>query len=314
MLDARARRSRPRMLATFGVAAPRRPCPSLQDALQYPSAQHPRPGERVRRRRRAHHHPGHGDRRDRHPPGEGNAAPSTIAEDVRAHPQSRGTTWSTADPTTRRARASEDRQRSARRETARTPSAPRRSICRSRAAWRRAMQDVFGEPPVQMRTHRRHRADRAVHRRARLPGGLRADGELRQQPARGEREPAARPLLPRHRDDRRGADDVSQARRPRCLDERPHREDDVAERQQSHHRLRRNRGGARGRAVQHLADAPATPAMLPRKPSSGATSTAACIACMRTPSVRASRPASDQQHTERGKQMSAVRLTAPVSA
>ena len=34
-----------------------------------------------------------------------------------------------------------------------------------------------------------HRPDRAVHRGARLPGRARADRQLRQQPARGEREP-----------------------------------------------------------------------------------------------------------------------------
>ena len=47
-------------------------------------------------------------------------------------------------------------------------------------------------------------ADRAIHRGARLPRADRADRQLRQQPARGKREPAPRRLVRRHRHHRRG--------------------------------------------------------------------------------------------------------------
>ena len=79
-----------------------------------------------------------------------------------------------------------------------------------------SMTRTFGQPPVQLRTLGGSGSDRPVHRGARVPGAARADRELRQQPARGEREPAPRRVLRRHRHDRRGAADVSTTSRERA--------------------------------------------------------------------------------------------------
>ena len=88
---------------TFGVAAPERAFPKLQDALQSPTlnvrglvASHVGAG-------RPHDHPRPRDRRDGHPAGEGDAGRTISSTRCGRTSGARATTWWTASRTTRRA-------------------------------------------------------------------------------------------------------------------------------------------------------------------------------------------------------------------
>ena len=175
------------MLKTFGIAAPSQAFPRLQDALQYPTLNVRGLVERARRCRGAHDHSRPRDRGHGHPAGQGNASGRSRGEAARAR--------SRAGLPPRRRRAHRHRARDAREDRrdrrlgdadqrlphvaagpagrAASPPASRASSARRRFSFGRSAERF---PSPRSSTHW-------------VPGGARADGQLRQQSARGEREP-----------------------------------------------------------------------------------------------------------------------------
>ena len=180
-----------RMLQTFGVAAPEKAFPKLQDAMQVPT---------LNIRGLASSFVGAGARTiipDR----------ATAAIDIRLVKETSGedlvTKLRAAHRQTGlppgRAREPDDATRARYEKLARvTPVGPMLEAFRTRGIESarpraRRLHDADLRPAARAAAHaRRHGPDRAVHRRARLPRAAGADGQLRQQPARGKREPSPR--------------------------------------------------------------------------------------------------------------------------
>jgi acetylornithine deacetylase/succinyl-diaminopimelate desuccinylase-like protein len=181
-----------RMLQVFGVAAPSPAFPKLQEAVQFPT---------LNVRGLVSAHVGDGRPPRRRDPGRRDAR-----EGARAHPRAG------LPPRGRRA----DRRRAREAHEAGAHGRPRDADQRlPHAAVRPAGANGHRRARAQLRRAadrhphpRRYGADRPVHRGARLPGAARPDGQLRQQPARGRREPPARTLLSGYRDCRGGIADV----------------------------------------------------------------------------------------------------------
>jgi hypothetical protein len=187
------------LLKAFGVAAPEPAFSRLQDAC-VPHAQCARPRQRACWRRRSNDHSGQRHRIDRHQARRGTSAADLIAK-LRARTFAvRATTSSMARRTTRCGRSIEDcaewlyptagPQRSARRRSdrRRTPSSRRSS---GRSAGPSQLRTLGGTVPIA-----------PFIEALGFSGCARADGQLRQQPARRERKPAARKPVRWNRDGR----------------------------------------------------------------------------------------------------------------
>ena len=181
------------MLKTFGIAAPSKAFPRLQEALQYPTLN-------VRGLQSAH--VGAGARTII--PDRATAAmdirlvketsPASLVDKLRAHVRAQGYHLVEGEPS--------DADRAAHSKLAAivVSESPTKAF-RTSPSDPQVKRIVAGMTSDRWRAScsaanaRRHCPDCPVHRSPRLPGDPGADSELRQQSARGEREPADRALL-----------------------------------------------------------------------------------------------------------------------
>ena len=188
------------MLKTFGIAAPSKAFPRLQDALQYPT---------LNVRGLVSAHVGAGARTII--PDRATAAmdirlvketlPADLVEKLRAHIRKQGYHLVEGEPTDT-VRATHGKIAAI--AVSETPTNAFRTspLDPQATTHRRRHHERLRRAAGAAANARRNSPDRAVHRRAGVPGGARADGQLRQQPARGEREPAAGALVSGDRDHR----------------------------------------------------------------------------------------------------------------
>ena len=190
------------MLKTFGIAAPTQAFPRLQDALQYPT---------LNVRGLSSAHVGAGARTII--PDRATAAmdirlvketrPGDLVEKLRAHVRAQGYHLVDGEPS--------DTERATHAKIAaiavsETPTSAFRTSPLDPQARRIAagISNVFGAPPVQLRTLGGTVPIAPFIEALGIPGGSGADRQLRQQSARGEREPQARQPVSGDRD--RGGD------------------------------------------------------------------------------------------------------------